>query len=408
VIFEPGSKLKEIGNGSFSESGIRSVRIPSNVEKIGSSCFAECKLLSELLFESGSKLKTIDYIAFFGCPLMSVKLQHGFTVDYKWPEGCRIDYFRDSAACEGTRKLKICGHAIDLDEEYEFVEGIGDSGEVELWRKIKSGEDVAVKSYSAVRVESDDAEKIFLREVEALVSLKHPCIVSLKGYCLPSDGHGPKIVTEYYGNDCLRRTLGAGSKAPRWWTTGRKIGAILGIVLGMKYFHYQGFIHRDLKPETIFIDNDGRIRIGDFWSSRLFEAGVTMTSVDRSTPLYLAPEAGDGDYDSKVDVYSFGLILYEIVSGDPTFSSSSGNKPRLLRQLQSGWRPAIKGNIRPLSRSLIERCWSMKANKRPSFAEIWGEIHRSGFDLIAGGKKADADAFLKWVESQGGEVASRK
>jgi serine/threonine protein kinase len=80
----------------------------------------------------------------------------------------------------------------------------------------------------------------------------------------------------------------------------------------MRYIHSKDIIHPDLKPANIFIDDDHRIRIGDFGSSRLFKAGVTMTNA--GAPLYMAPEMDGGHYDEKVDVYSFGLIMYEIVT----------------------------------------------------------------------------------------------
>jgi serine/threonine protein kinase len=231
--------------------------------------------------------------------------------------------------------------------------------------------------------------------------LKHPFILSLKGYCLPKGKEGAKLVTEYMVNGSLKRVLALGSEAPRWWTVERKVECVIGIVLGMTYIHSRGFIHRDLKPENIFIDGRYRIRIGDFGSSRLFDAGVTMTSV--GTPLYMAPEAGDSHYDCKVDVYSFGLIMYEIVTNDPIFSGTSGNKLKLLTQLQSGWRPDL-GNVTPLSRSIIESSWSMIANERPSFEGIWRELYIGGFNIIAKINKSEIDAFLVWIECCGGEL----
>jgi WNK lysine deficient protein kinase len=270
-----------------------------------------------------------------------------------------------------------------------------------LWRKKESEEEVAVKNYKLQRSKGSSQEicDSFLREVEALFTLNHPCIVSLKGYCLPRGREGGKLVTEYVGT--LKSVLCLGSKAPRWWTVGRKVGSIIGIVLGMKYIHSKGFIHRDLKPENIFIDDDDdRIRIGNFGSSHLLDSEVTMTSA--GTPLYMSPESGSGHYDSKVDVYSFGLIMYEIVANDPIFSGRS-NKLQLLGQLQNGWRPNLN-EVNTLSRSIIERSWSMNANERPSFEDIWGELYVGGFDIIPGIKRYDVESFLLWVEGEGGKI----
>jgi serine/threonine protein kinase len=102
-----------------------------------------------------------------------------------------------------------------------------------------SGEEVAVKNYKVERCKgnNDDIEEIFLREIEALFTFKHPFILSLKGYCLPKGKEGAKLITEYMGNGSLKAVLKLGSKAPRWWTVKRKVGSIIGIVLGMKYIH---------------------------------------------------------------------------------------------------------------------------------------------------------------------------
>jgi serine/threonine protein kinase len=125
-----------------------------------------------------------------------------------------------------------------------------------------------------------------------------------------------------------------------------------------------------------------------------------MTSV--GTPLYMSPETGEGHYDCKVDVYSFGLIMYEIVTSDAIFSGTS-NELKLLGQLQTGWRPDVS-NVKPLSRSIIERSWSMNAEERPTFEDIWRELYVGGFDIIPGMKRVDADAVLLWFESEGGKI----
>jgi serine/threonine protein kinase len=107
----------------------------------------------------------------------------------------------------------------------------------------------------------------------------------------------------------------------------------------------------------------------------------------------MASEVGDGHYDCKVDVYSFGLVMYEIVTNDPIFSSTSGNKERLFGQLQNGWRPDLS-NVKPLSRSIIERSWSMNSEERPTFGDIWRELYIGGFDIVTGVKRNDVNSFL--------------
>jgi serine/threonine protein kinase len=126
-----------------------------------------------------------------------------------------------------------------------------------------------------------------------------------------------------------------------------------------------------------------------------------MTSV--GTLLYMAPEVGEDHYDCKVDVYSFGLIMYEIVTSDPIFSGASDNKLELLRELPNGWRPEVR-NVKPVSRSIIERNWSMNAEERPPFQDILRELYDGGFDIIPGITNIDVIGLGGWTEACGGEM----
>jgi hypothetical protein len=116
VVFEPGCKLKEIGKETFAEcASLKLIYVPFNVEKLCDFCFKECCSLSKVMFESGSKLKEIGkeafakcssiqsieipsgvgkicIDAFIDCPLKCVRVIQGFSVDYQWPKGCRIEY----------------------------------------------------------------------------------------------------------------------------------------------------------------------------------------------------------------------------------------------------------------------------------------------------------------------------
>jgi serine/threonine protein kinase len=259
-----------------------------------------------------------------------------------------------------------------------------------------------VKSFAHVpdSVKKEGIQETFMREVESLISLNHPCIVSLKGYCLPSGNEGPKVVTEFLGKGSLKPILASGSESPPLWTDGCKARSIAGIVLGMKFIHSKGLIHQDLKPENILFDDHHRIRIADFGSSRIFEANVTMTDV--GTPLYMAPEVPTCHYTNKVDVYSFGMILYEIVVGDGLFSNP-GDKMQLFFNLQRQWRPRIPEGVEPTSRELIEKCWSVDPSNRPSFDEIWKAMEKCNFRLLPGANKSDVDEFLIWLRENGGE-----
>jgi serine/threonine protein kinase len=393
--------LKEIGESALRGSGLKSVQIPKSVEKICFRCFYECKSLCEVSFEGKSEIG----LNFGDCPLSVLRVPVGMNLSRcDVPRDCRIEYFEPPA-------VEISDHAagksgcisdwiFDL-SEYEPVEQVGGRGQVCLWRHRGESEEIAVKSFrfGSDSVKNEGIQRTFIREVESLMKLnEHPCIVSLKGCCLPCGNEGPKIVTEFLGNGSLKSILG--SKPPRWWTYGRKVKSIAGIVLGMKFIHSKGLIHRDLKPENILFDDDLRIRIADFGSSRIFEVDVTLTG--GGTPLYMAPEVPTHHYNEKVDVYSFGLVLYEIIVGDGLFSGP-GDKMKLFLDLQKGWRPIIPDKTESVSRKLIESCWSENPGNRPSFDEIWISMEKCNFRLLPGVKKSDIEGFLNWFYENGGE-----
>jgi serine/threonine protein kinase len=285
-----------------------------------------------------------------------------------------------------------------LNEEYEEGEELsGGSGHcsVKIFRHRKTGEEVAVKIFSipSGKELQNKIQEEFIREAETLIQLEHPCIVKMKGICLPRGNEGPKIIMELVGGGSLKEVVRSDLKRPKWWRPTRRVITIMGLVLGMKYIESKNLIHRDLKPSNILLDDDHRIKICDFGSSRIYEIDVTMTTT-AGTPLYMAPEVAGGHYDGKVDVYSFGLILYEILGGNGIFSNS-GNKYGLFMDLQRGNRPSIPEEVSKTGRELIEKCWSQDPRRRPRFDEIMRYQERVDFEIIDDVQKGEVRSFLK-------------
>jgi serine/threonine protein kinase len=234
-----------------------------------------------------------------------------------------------------------------------------------------------------------------MQEAEALVKLNHPCIVRIRNFILPSEREPAEIHMEYASNGSLARVLNLvrrGSKPSFWTPTG--IGIIIcGIILGMRFMHWQGFIHQDLKPSNILLDVDGRTLLSDFGTSRCQAVDRTPT-VDTGTPHYAAPELFDEVVrDDKVDVFSFGLILYEIVVGSAVFPHDMLSF-EIIRQHRRGNRSIIPEFVDPVIKTLIEVCWSRDPSKRPSFNEILDCIESNGFRIVPG---ADSDTIRFYV-----------
>ena len=164
----------------------------------------------------------------------------------------------------------------------------------------------------------------------------------------------------------------------------------------MKHIHSHGLLHRDLKPSNVLLDEEHHPHLCDFGSSRSFSNEVTMTGLPPVTLYYAAPELCDEEvcYSEKIDVYSFGMTLYEIVTGNLALRHL--NQMQVPVFISRGKRPEIPESVLPFMRELIERCWSQDPCERPSFEEIYDSIRDAGFRLF---DDADFGAVSSYGES---------
>jgi serine/threonine protein kinase len=211
--------------------------------------------------------------------------------------------------------------------------GGGTYGQVDLYQANASDDMIAVK---IVTPKNDGvANKKILQEVHFLMRFRHPCIISLLGFHVQDDRNLLRIAMPYVGPDSLKTVLGSPLEH-EWFSLTAKTIIIVGIVIGMYFVHCGGIIHRDLKPANVLLDPDSHYpNIADFGLSPQATAnsattgdtttplfmtpGIdkTMAMTDRvDSPLYMAPKVITGrPYSSKADVFSFGVLLYEIVTG---------------------------------------------------------------------------------------------
>jgi serine/threonine protein kinase len=160
-------------------------------------------------------------------------------------------------------------------------------------------------------------------EIEKLMNVTHPCIAAPFGFVLPTASKQLKIARLYTRNGLLNDVL---STRPLWWTPTAKAIAIAGIVLGMEFLHSLALIHGGLKPSNVLFDEYHRIRIADFGRSRLDlrESAATARGVASE---FEAPEMRSGEEcTAKIDVFSFALILFEIVVGFPALRRTGASE----------------------------------------------------------------------------------
>lgn len=234
------------------------------------------------------------------------------------------------------------------DYEEEGTIGKGGFASVLLYKNIHTG-----KLYAGKKPQTNDLKK-FLREVQILRT-DHPAILELKGFHLSEP---LLILTDYLENGSLfdRIQKSLRGKSPTLTPTQRQI-ILYGIVKGMEYLHSSNIIHRDLKTENILLDENLYPKISDFNLSK-FKSCIYDQNQSRAcgTEKYLAPEVKTGSYNNYADVYSFGYVLYDVIT----------NSLEPIENIKINNNPIIPTPFR----QLINRCINHDFTKRPNFSTI--------------------------------------
>jgi serine/threonine protein kinase len=182
-----------------------------------------------------------------------------------------------------------------------------------------------------------------------------------------------------------------------WLSFTSKAKIIVGIVIGMYLVHSGGIVHRDLKPAKILLDPTSHCPIiAGFGLSREEDVNVAMT-FDRGTPLYTAPEMFTGHrYSNKVDIFSFGVLLYEIVTGRKPLQDSGGIRYKLCARIIAGHREKIPSTIEPVTKRLTNSCWDGNPDQRPTFLDIFYELQANRFKIF---NTVDSEAVEQFLQS---------
>ncbi|MGE5278280.1 MAG: protein kinase domain-containing protein [Acidobacteriota bacterium] len=205
--------------------------------------------------------------------------------------------------------------------------GAGGMGEVYRAKDARLKREVAIKVLPASFAKDVDRLRRFEQEAQAAGSLNHPNILAI--YDVGTHDGSPYVISELLEGDTLRAGLAGGAFSPR-----RAIGYALQIAQGLAAAHEKGIVHRDLKPENIFVTADGRLKILDFGLAKLTQpeggdpaqtnlptlSPATEPGVVLGTLGYMSPEQVRGrPADARSDIFSFGAILYEMLSGRRAF-----------------------------------------------------------------------------------------
>ena len=256
---------------------------------------------------------------------------------------------------------------------YEIVSqlGAGGMGEVYRAKDPRLGREVAIKVLPSSFSQDTDRLKRFEQEARAAGVLNHPNITAV--HDIGSVDGSPYIVTELLEGETLRARLSGGSLAPR-----KATDYAVQIAKGLAAAHEKGIVHRDLKPENLFLTNDGRVKILDFGLAKLTQSestphegtnlptAGTEPGVVMGTLGYMSPEQVKGKpADQRSDLFSFGAILYEMLSGRRAFhrDSAAETMSAILREEPPDL-SATNRNIQPGLERIVRHCLEKNPEER--------------------------------------------
>ncbi|MEJ2013574.1 MAG: protein kinase [Anaerolineales bacterium] len=205
---------------------------------------------------------------------------------------------------------------------YRIIEQLGQGGMASVFKAYHPALDryVAIKVLHPAFKEDPNFLSRFQREARVVARLEHPHIVPI--YDFAEHKGQPYLVMKFIEGVTLKARL-----AQKPLTKDEAIDIVMAVGSALSYAHGRGVLHRDIKPSNILLSPDGGIYLADFGLARIAEAGASTLSKDvmLGTPQYISPEQAKGlaDLDECTDVYSLGVVLYEIVVGRVPFNADT-------------------------------------------------------------------------------------
>ncbi|HSO24901.1 MAG TPA: serine/threonine-protein kinase, partial [Chondromyces sp.] len=267
----------------------------------------------------------------------------------------------------------------DRPGRYEIVAriGAGGMGEVYRARDTRLGREVAIKVLPSEFAEDPDRLRRFEREARATAALSHPNILAV--HDVGTHDGAPYLVEELLQGESLQDRLASGSLAH-----GEALRIAGEIAKGLAAAHDKGIVHRDLKPGNVFLTRGGTVKVLDFGLAKLLpavastEAETVSRSADATTALggvlgtlaYMAPEQARGrPVDQRADVFAFGVVLYEMLTGERPFRGATGTD--VVAAILKDEPAALPAAVPPPVAAVVARCLAKDPDLRYQSA---GEI----------------------------------
>src|SRR5580700_608533 len=297
-----------------------------------------------------------------------------------------------------------------LADRYRIVSPLGKGGMGEVYRAedLRLGQTVALKFLPRSLAQTDQALERFTREVRLARQVSHPnvCRVFDLGEISEVGADGKRteltfLTMEFVDGEDLASLMRRIGRLP----SDKALEIAQQLCAGLAAAHQSGIVHRDLKPANIMLDGRGRVRITDFGLAGLI-AEIEGANTRAGTPAYMSPEQFAGaEVSPKSDVYSLGVVLYEIFTGKRPFNASSIEEMARQRDKSAPTHPSqIVKDIDPLVERVILRCLEKDPAKRPvSALQVAAAL--PGGDPLAAALAAGETPSPEMVAAAGDESA---
>lgn len=282
-----------------------------------------------------------------------------------------------------TPHAGLVGHQLG---EFEILEllGQGGMGAVYKARQISLDRLVAIKTLQATLAGDDTYIRRFRQEAKAAALLNHPNLVSVYSAGETDGQHW--FAMEYVEGETVKARLKRKVRLP----APDAITIALHVAVALDYsWRKASLIHRDVKPDNIFLSGEGEVKLGDLGLAKSLEQNqeLTQTGASMGTPLYISPEQvlGAKDVDLRADIYSLGCTLYHLLSGQPPFAARSAMA--LMMQHVSAPVPDLRG-VWPecpeeLALALLRMMQKEPGNRQQSYDEVSADL-RSAYHELCG------------------------